>query len=155
MISSLPHPTGAEKGVEVQRRLFISVLLHNCATAEFLPLPTGSSPREAGKETGKRYVTCSGLCSKPMAEVGGELAGPGRAPAEPERLHIPAIPCTYFSRGEAAASQADHPTQHTTCFLIIPLPFSVHRHTLQLFPAFISREFKISGDHAHRAQHIH
>lgn len=36
-----------------------------------------------------------------MAEVGGELAGPGRAAAEPlQRLHIPAILRTYFSKPE-------------------------------------------------------
>lgn len=145
MISFLPHPTGAEKGVEVQQRLFIPVLLHNCASAELLLLPAASSPQEAGKEAGKkRYVTCSGL------QTHGR-GGRGTCRSR-QRLHIPAIPCTPFSRGEAAASRADHPAQGTTCFPFIPLPSSMHRHTLEMFLAPVPRGFKVPGNHAH---HIH
>lgn len=84
VLSSLPHPTGAEKGVEVQRTL---LFLHCYIIAPCLcrvpPAFSMIKPIVGWEtETRKRYATCSRLRSKPMAEVGGEPTGPDRAAAE-------------------------------------------------------------------------
>lgn len=154
-----PLTHGGRKGSGSSAQAFISVLLHNCA----VPLQNSSRfqhdqthGRRLGKRQGKGMCLALGYAANQWQrweenlQVPAEpLPNPYEAPHSCHSSHI------LFETWNAAASQADHPAQHTTCFLMIPSPSRVHRQALWLFLASVSRGFKISGNHAHHAQHIH
>lgn len=154
-----PHPRRAEKGVEVQQPLLFlcCYIIAPClcgippAFSVIKPIPRLGKPKQGkGMWLAQGYAANQWWGWEEKVQVPTQLLlNPYKALHSCHSLHI------LLKTWNVAASQADHLTRCTTCFLMIASPARVHKHMLVLFLVFVSRWFRISGNRAHHARRIH